>query len=167
MEELFSREIIARRVEELGGEISRFYEGKDLTVIVLMNGGAFFGCDLVRAVSIPMWFDSMRTASYVNDVRSGKVILASELKLPVKDREVLLVDDVFDSGETVKYCRKHLLSLGAKSVRCAVLMNKKLPGRDGEPDWACFTAPDRYLIGMGMDSHELYRNLPLVAAMDK
>ena len=165
MDILFSKDQIAERTAELGREITAFYTGKELTVIVLMNGGAFFGCDLARAIDLPLWFDSLRAASYVNDTRSGEVALASALKLDPAGREILLVDDVFDSGETVKKCREHLLALGAAGVRCAVLINKRVPGRQSEPEWAGFTAPDRYLVGFGLDSNELYRNLPCIGAI--
>ncbi len=165
MEEIFSKELIADRISALGRSITDFYAGKDLTIIVLMNGGAFFGCDLARAIDLPLWFDSIRAASYVNDVRGGKVALASALKLDPAGREILLVDDVFDSGETVKECKQHLLDLGAAGVRCAVLVNKKIAGRDSEPEWAAFEAPDKYLVGFGMDSREVYRNLPFVGVM--
>lgn len=165
MEEIFSKELIASRLTELGKEITDFYRGKELTVIVLMNGGAFFGCDLARAIDLPLWFDSIRVSSYINDVRGGKVALASALKLDPAGREILLLDDVFDSGETIKKCKQHLLELGASGVRCAVLVNKNVPGRESEPEWAAFDAPDKYLIGFGMDSYELYRNLPFVGVM--
>lgn len=165
MEEIFSKSDISGRIAELGREITDFYRGKDLTVIVLMNGGAFFGCDLARAIDLPLWFDSIRAASYVNDVRGGEVALASALKLDPAGREILLVDDVFDSGETVKKCKSHLLNLGAAGVRCAVLVNKKVHDRVCEPEWAAFDAPDKYLVGFGMDSHEIYRNLPYVGVM--
>ena len=166
MEVFFHRKKVAARVKELANEIAAFYEGQDLTVIALMNGGAFFACDLVREMDTPMWFDSMRASSYIHDCRSGEVKLNGELKLPVAGRNILLVDDVFDSGETIRVCRKFLLDAGAVSVKCAVLVNKVVDGRSAEPDWHGFEAPDRYLVGFGLDSEEFYRNLPYVGCMD-
>ena len=164
MDELFSVGAIAARVAELGREIGTFYAGKELTLIVLMNGGAFFGADLARAIDLPLWFDSLRTASYTNDLRGG-FQLESPPKLDPRGREILLADDVFDSGETIRNCREYLLAQGAAGVRCAVLVDKQVPGRESAPDWAAFTAPDRYLVGFGMDSREKYRNLPFVGAL--
>lgn len=161
MEELFAKERIASRITELGRQIREFYEGSDLTVIVLMNGGAFFACDLVRSMDLPMWFDSMRVSSYTHD-KKGDIRIECGLKLSVAGRHVLLADDVFDSGETMKFCRKFLMDKGALSVRCAVLMNKQVPGRTEKPDWAGFDAPDRYLVGFGLDSEEFCRNMPFV-----
>ncbi|MBE6388965.1 MAG: hypoxanthine phosphoribosyltransferase [Lentisphaerae bacterium] len=166
MEQLFSREVVSMRIKEMGRELSSFYAGRQLTVIVLMNGGAFFACDLVREMNIPLWFDSLRASSYIHDRREGKVTLTETLKLPVTGRHILLADDVFDSGETVRTCRQYLLEAGAVSVKSAVLVNKKLPGRTCEPDWAGFEAPDRYLVGFGLDSEEFHRNLPFIGAMN-
>ncbi|MBQ9786976.1 MAG: hypoxanthine phosphoribosyltransferase [Lentisphaeria bacterium] len=166
METLFAQEEVRCRIGELGAEITGFYRGMNLTIVVLMNGGAFFGCDLARAVDLPLWFDSLRASSYIHDCRSGKVNLTGGLKLPVAKRHILLVDDVFDSGETIRTCKEYLLAAGALSVKSAVLVNKEVAGRKSEPDWACFTAPDRYLVGFGLDSEELYRNIPFVGCMD-
>ena len=161
MEVLYSEKEIARRIAEMGREIAPFYAGKPLTLIVLMNGGAFFGADLARAIGQSFWFDSMRTASYIADAR-GAVRMETEPKLDPRGREILLADDVFDSGNTVEFCRKYLLERGALGVRCAVLIDKQVPGRKSRPEWAGFTAPDRYLAGYGMDFCEEYRNLPFV-----
>ena len=161
MEVLYSEAEIIRRIAEMGREIARFYAGKPLTLIVLMNGGAFFGADLARAIDLPLRFDSMRAASYVADAR-GAVRLETAPKLDPRGREILLADDVFDSGKTMEFCRKNLLGRGALGVRCAVLIDKRVPGRGSRPDWAGFAAPDRYLVGYGMDSCEEYRNLRFV-----
>ena len=166
MDVLFHREKVSAGIRELAKEISAFYQGRQLTVIALMNGGAFFACDLVREMDMPLWFDSMRASSYIHDCRSGEVKLNGELKLPVAGRDILLADDVFDSGETIRACRNFLLDSGAVSVKSAVLVNKKVDGRSSEPDWQVFEAPDRYLVGCGLDSEELYRNLPFVGCMD-
>lgn len=164
MDELFSIGQIRERVGEMGREIREFYRGRDLTVLVLMNGGAFFGVDLARAIDLPLWFDSMRVASY-SGITRGELRLESPPKLPLNGREILLADDVFDSGETIRLCKEMLLARGAAGVRCAVLINKDVPGRKLEPDWAGFTAPDRFLVGFGMDHDEMHRNLPFVGVI--
>ncbi len=164
--ELFSREAIEKKIGQMGREIAESYRGKDLTVIVLMNGGAFFACDLVRAMDMPIWFDSMRASSYIHDRRCDNVAISDTLKLPVKGRHILLADDIFDSGKTVESCKKYLMDAGALSVKCAVLLNKEVPGRTTQPDWAGFNAPDLYLIGAGLDSEEFYRNLPMVGYIE-
>ena len=165
MEEFFSREAVSVRVKELGSEIAEFYKGSELTVIALMNGGAFFACDLVREMDIPLYFDSMRISSYVHDQRTTDIKFSGELKLEVKNRHILIADDVFDSGETIRACKEYLLNCGALSVKSAVLVNKKVSNRNSEPDWACFDSPDRYIVGFGLDSEEYYRNLPFVGVL--
>ena len=166
MEILFSSESVSQRIREMGAEIAEYYRGKELTVIVLMNGGAFFACDLTRAMDIPMWFDSLRASSYLHDSRTDKVNITSGLKLPVAGRHILLADDVFDSGETIRTCREFFMNAGALSVKSAVLVNKKVAGRESEPDWYGFISPDRYLVGFGLDSEEYYRNCPYIGCMD-
>ncbi len=164
MDELISAAKVSAKVKEMGQAIGDFYAGKPLTVVVLMNGGAFFGIDLARAIPLPLQFDSLRAASYTAD-RRGRFRLEAEPKLDPRGREILLADDVFDSGETIRHCREYFLKRGAAGVRCAVLINKRVEGRASEPEWAGFDAPDRYLVGCGMDSHEEYRALPFVGAI--
>lgn len=161
---LFSKEEIASRVTELGKEISDSYRGKPLTVIVLMTGGMFFGADLVRAMDIPMWIDALSVSSYHGHESSGKLIFRSSLKLSVKDRHVLLVDEVFDTGFTLSEVRRFLESEGALSVRAAVAAIKDIPRKQPVvfPEYCAFCAPDRYLIGYGLDSHEDGRQFPFI-----
>ena len=164
---LFSRDEIHSRVVELGREISDFYRGKPLTVVVLMTGGMIFGADLVREMDIPLWIDSVSVSSYHGHKSSGELIFRSELKMDVRERHVLLVDEVFDTGFTLTNLRRYMESNGALSVRAAVAAVKEVP-REKEsilPEYCAFCAPDRYLIGYGLDSHEDGRQLPFIGAV--
>lgn len=165
---LWMRETVENRIRELGGEISAFYEKLPLTLVVVMNGGALFGAELALHITVrDLYLDSIATSSYVNDTNLGHVKLRSQLKLPVAGRHVLLLDEVLDSGNTLKRLIGDLSTLGAASVRTAVLVEKLRPHSGlAHADWTGFTAPDRYLVGYGMDSNELYRNLPYIAALD-
>ena len=109
MEVLFSAEEISARVREMGAEITRFYKDKPLTVVVLASGGIFFGADIMRAIDLPMWVDCLGVASYVNDKSSGEIRCRSCLKLDCKDRHVLIVDEVLDTGKTLFEVKKMLL----------------------------------------------------------
>ena len=164
---LFSREEISSRVADLGKEICGFYEGKPLTVVVLMTGGMIFGADLVRAMDIPLWLDSVSVSSYRGHKSTGELVFRSELKLDVKDRHILLVDEVFDTGRTLDGLRRYMMSKGALSVRAAVAVTKDIPRDPGipVPEYCAFHAPDRYLIGYGLDSHEDGRQIPFIGAM--
>ncbi len=161
---LFDETAIAQRVAELGAEISAFYAGKPLTVVTLMNGAMLFASDLVRKISnVPdLYLDSLSVSSYQNDVSSGELTIRSGLKLPVCGRHVLLLDDILDTGFTLKKTMQYLSGLGAASVRSCVLLKKETARRTEHisADWTGFTLPDHYVIGYGLDSHELYRGLP-------
>lgn len=165
VEVFYTAEQLAERVKVLGAEIAKFYQDRPLTVIALANGGVFFGCDLVRAMDIPLWFDVAAVSSYRNDVKCGEPYFRCEVKLSPVGREILIVDDVLDSGDTIRFCKEYFLKAGAAGVRSAVLIDKKLPGRKAAADWSCFDAPDLYLVGAGMDSREYYRNYPGVGVL--
>ena len=168
MKVLFSESEIAARVAETGAEITRSYQGNPLTVMLIVNGAFIFGADLVRKLDLDCWVDSFAAASYSNDRSTGTVSFRSPPKLPVEGRHILLVDEVLDSGRTMKKVAEYLRNAGAASVKCAVLVEKDIPRPDGldHADWACFHCPDQYLVGCGLDSNELYRNLPYIGVMD-
>jgi len=164
MEELFSREQIAARVAELGSTIGRFYEGKPLSLIILTNGAIFFGADLARAIPQSVLVDTLGVESYFNDKR-GELKIYAPCKMEHRGRHVLLADDVLDSGNTLKQCTAYFEQRGALSVHNAVLIRKQVSQRVFEADWFGFEAPDRYLVGMGMDLQEEYRNHPGIGVM--
>ncbi|MBO4632183.1 MAG: hypoxanthine phosphoribosyltransferase [Lentisphaeria bacterium] len=167
MEILVPEEQIARRVQELAAEITAYYREKPLTVIILMNGGLLFGADLVRAIRLPLRWDVFSVSSYANDCSSGELKIRSSLKNPVAGRHLLVVDDILDSGLTLKKVMDFFEPQGALSVRSCVLLNKHVSGKSFlRPDWVGFEIPDRYVIGYGMDSNEEYRNLPYIAVKD-
>ena len=167
IETLFSSEEIALRVSELGREISAFYQGKPLTVVVLMTGGMIFGADLVRAMDIPLWIDSVSVSSYHGHESSGKLVFRSQLKMDVAQRHVLWVDEVFDTGFTLSELRSYIKEQGALSVNAAVAVIKDVPREEGipMPEFCAFHAPDRYLIGYGLDSNEDGRQYPFIGAV--
>ena len=156
------------RVQELGAEITAAYGSEPLTMLVVMNGGLFFAAKLAEAIDMDdFYLDSIAAGSYRCNVSTGTVQLRSTLKLEPAGRHILIVDEVLDSGRTLKAIRENLLSLGALSVKTAVLVEKKLPRPDGiaHADWAGFFMDDRFLIGCGMDSNEKYRQYPGIAVM--
>ena len=167
MEVLVTEEQIARRVNELGDDISCFYEGKPLTVVILMNGALLFGADLVRAIKQPLRWDTFICSSYHNDSSSGELSIRCDLKNPVKERHVLLVDDILETGLTLKAVKENMDQRGALSVRTCVLLNKNIGGKlFMSPDWTGFDISDRYVVGYGLDSNEDFRNLPYIAAKE-
>ena len=169
MKELFSPEQIAARVSEIGCEITEFYRGKNLRVIIVANGALIFGADLIRRIDLPLTIDTVSAASYRGGKSSGHLDCRSQFKLDVAGCDVLLVDEILDSGLTLAELAQELLARGAKSVHTAVAVEKtvkRAPGGLAHADWAGFFAPAGFLVGYGMDAEEYFRNLPGIAVQD-
>ena len=159
---------VDQRVKAMGEEISQAYGEGPLTMLVVMNGGLFFAAKLAEAIDMEDFYvDSIAAGSYKNNMSSGSVELRSTLKLDPRNRHILIVDEVLDSGRTLKKICENLMAMGALSVKTAVLVEKELARPDGiaHADWAGFFMDDRYLIGCGMDSNEKYRQYPGIAVM--
>lgn len=161
---------VNRRIHVMGAEIADACGSTPLTMIVVMNGGLFFAAKLAEAIKLDdFYIDSIAAGSYKRNVSTGVVQLRSTLKLDPRGRNVLIVDEVLDSGRTLKAIRDNLLEMGALSVKTAVLVEKKLARPEGlaHADWAGYFMDDRYLIGCGMDSNEKYRHYPGIAVLSE
>lgn len=169
MEILFSEEAVSSRIRVMGQEIREFYRGREpLTLIALLNGALPFAADLMRRIDLPLWIDTLAVASYHGHESSGEQTFRSTLKLPVENRHILIADEVLDTGATLRRVTEDIKRRGALSVKTAVLIEKSIP-RPPEflhADWTGFVAPDRYLVGCGLDFNEMYRQLPFIAALD-
>lgn len=165
MKILYTSDQITERIAQMGKEITAYYTGVPLTVVALTNGAIPFAADLVRNLDLPLWLDSLSVSSYHSDQRGDILEFRSKLKLSPKGRKILLVDEVLDSGRTLRQVCNYFIERGALEVRTAVIVTKKILRSDGikKADWSGFETPDLYLIGYGMDSCELYRNLPFIA----
>lgn len=164
---LLDEKQIADRVAELGAEISKDYAGEEVIVVCVLNGAMPFTCDLMRKMDGHIVMDSIIASSYGSGtVSSGEVKIKKEMKQDVAGRNVLLVDDVFDSGLTMSLLVKNLQERGAKSVKSCVFLNK--PARrkvDYDPDYIGYDIPDAFVIGYGLDYDERYRELPYVGVI--
>ncbi|MDD2403266.1 MAG: phosphoribosyltransferase family protein [Victivallaceae bacterium] len=159
--QLISERDIAVRITEMGTDISRFYGNEPLTLIVILNGAMIFGADLARAITIPMWLDSMRTSSYISLKSSGQLDFASMPKLPLAGRHILLVDDILDTGLTLSKVSEKLNQLKPLSLRTCVLLDKQIKRVEGglsKADWCGFEIKPHYVVGYGLDAEEYYRN---------
>ena len=168
MDIIKNQQTVEARIRELGVEITEFYKNQPLTMLVVMNGGLFFGAKLAEAISVDDFFiDSISASSYKHHSSTGSVELRSFMKLEVKGRHILILDEVLDTGRTLKKIKEKLLDQGALSVKTIVLVEKNIDRPEGidHADWAGFLMEDRYLIGCGMDSDEKYRNLPCIAVL--
>ncbi len=161
---LFSREDIKKRVEELGKEITEEYKDKKLLVISLLKGSFIFTSDLVRELEIPVKIEFMATSSYGKGKESsGHVEITQDLKGTIEDYDVLVVDDIADTGLTMKFVLQYLKDKKPASIKSCVLLNK--PSRRQtklEPDYIGFTIPDRFIVGYGLNYGDYYRNMPYV-----
>lgn len=165
---LFDRHEISERVKELGREISDAYKDKDLVVISLLRGSFIFSSDLVREISIPVEIDFLTTASYGNEeVSSGVVDIVYDLRANIEGKDVLIVDDIADSGWTLKRVIEHLEKKNPKSIQICVMLDK--PSRrqvELKPNFIGFTIPDVFIVGYGLNYGNYYRNIPYIFTFD-
>lgn len=163
---LYSKEQIARRIAEIGAQITRDYEGKDLLLVGILKGAVVFFADLMRSIDLPLGIDFMALTSYgASSTTSGVVRILKDLDKPCKDKHVVVVEDIVDTGLTLKYLTDTLKVREPASVRICCLLDK--PSRrkaDIRADYVGFEVPDVFVIGYGLDYAEKYRNLPDVCA---
>jgi len=163
---LISEKRLAGRVRSLAREITREFRGRDFVVVALLNGTVLFLADLIRHLSIPLRLDFVGVSSYGRDVRPGELVFTKELRLDVRGRDVLLVDDILDTGRTLNRALQKLRGLKPRRLRTCVLLNK--PARRTErvlADYVGFEIPDVFVVGYGLDFAERYRNLPFVGVL--
>ncbi len=161
---IISEEQIRERIKEVGEQISKDYSGEKVYVLSLLRGSFIFTADLVRNIDLPTIIGFMTTSSYGHgEETSGNVKVVNDIPDNIKDFNVLVVDDIVDSGITMDFVMKHVKELGAKNVKCCVLLDK--PERrkvDIEPDYCCFQIPDVFVVGYGLNYGDYYRNIPYV-----
>ena len=166
-EVLFTEEQIAKMVERVGAEISRDYKDKNLLLVSVLKGSVVFMADLMRAITIPARIDFMATSSYGSGVKtSGVVKILKDLDLELSGYDILMVEDILDSGKTLSYLTELLQSRGPKSIRVCTLFDKP-EGREVEVEAAYVGSqiPDAFIVGYGLDFDEKYRNLPFVGVL--
>ncbi len=164
---LLSREQIAQRVKELGECIRRDFEGKKPLMVCILKGSVVFFSDLIRSVDMPLEIEFMTASSYGSaTVSSGEVKVVGALDEKIRDRHVILVEDIIDSGRTIAYIKADMLNKGVKSLTVCTLLDK--PSRrvsDVQPDYTGFEVPDAFVVGYGLDYNEHYRNLPYIGVL--
>ena len=162
---LVSHDAIQKRVKELAQEIEKNYQGKSLVVVGVLKGSFIFMADLVRHISVPLSCDFLRVSSYNKDRSTGVVRMDFDMTQPIIGKDVLLVEDIVDSGRTLSYLLKHMETKKPASLKvCSFLYKETGAGMRERVDYIGFDVPDRYVVGYGLDSEGLYRSLPYVGA---
>ena len=165
---LVSEEDVDRRIEELGKQISEDYAGKQVHLICVLKGGVFFLCELAKRITIPVSLDFMSVGSYGDGTQpSGIVKITKDLDESLEGKEVLVVEDIIDSGNTLYYLLDVLKKRGPKSMRLCTLLDK--PDRrekDVKVDYVGFEIPDEFVVGYGLDYAQKYRNLPYIGVVE-
>ena len=166
VEVLLSAERLAARIAELGAAITRDYAGKPLKLVGVLKGSFMFMADLARAIELPLEVDFIGTSSYQGTTSSGVVRITSDLSRPVGGDHVLLVEDIVDTGLTVKYLLENLATRGPASVRVCSLLHKPSRSRVEVPiDYKGFELPDVFVVGYGLDWDGRLRNLPYIGVV--
>jgi hypoxanthine phosphoribosyltransferase len=160
---------LSHRVEELAGEISRDYDGRELLLVGVLKGAVFFLSDLMRHLTVPCEVDFMAVSSYGSSTESSGVVrIMKDLDTPIEDRDVLVVEDIVDSGLTLKYLLRTLSARNPSSLEvCALLEKPERRKVDLEIRYTGFEIPNTFVIGYGLDHGERFRNLPYVAALNQ
>ena len=168
MKQLLAEEQIRTEVCRMAREIATYYATRPLTVIGVLCGSMILVADLIRCLDLPMRVGVVQARSYRGPTTTAGALTVNDSMLPdIRGRDVLLVDDIFDTGRTLAALTAQMRSLGANSVRTAVLLNKQ--GRqevDLRPDYKCFDIPDVFVVGYGLDYEDAYRHLPYVAVLE-
>ena len=164
---LLSEDEIREKVRELGGKITADYKNSNLMLVTVLKGAVVFLADLLRQIDVPAEIDFMVVSSYGSGVKSSGVVkIVKDLDVPLAGKDILIVEDILDSGLTLSYIKELLESRGPRSIRIATLLDK--PSRrkvDLQADYIGFSVPDEFVIGYGLDYDEKYRNLPYIGIL--
>lgn len=165
---LLTEKQIQDRIAELGKELSEEYAGKNPLVVGVLKGVVIFYADMVRQLTVPCQMDFMCISSYAGTESTGKMVVKKDISADVKGRHVLILEDIFDTGNSLDYTYKHLLSKEPASIKICTLLDKPERRKEGitlKADYVGFTIPNEFVVGYGLDFNEGYRNLPYVGVL--
>ena len=168
IEVLLSEEVVDQRINEMAQAISKEYEGKELHLIVILRGSVFFACELAKRLTIPVTLDFMSVSSYGSDSKSSGIVkIVKDLDDSVKDKDILVVEDIIDSGRTLSHLLELLGNRQPASMKLCTLLDK--PDRrvvEVNVDYTGFEIPDKFVVGYGLDYAQKYRNLPYIGVVE-
>ena len=165
---LISEEEVNENVCEIGARISADYRGKQVHLICVLKGGVFFACELSKRITVPVTLDFMSVSSYGDDTKSSGVVrIVKDLDEPLEGKDVIVVEDIIDSGRTLSYLMEILRGRKPASLRLCTLLDKpERRVRKVDVDYTCFEIPDEFVVGYGLDYAQKYRNLPFVGVLE-
>ncbi len=167
VEVLLSEEEVDKRIKTIGEQISKDYAGKEVHLVCVLKGGSFFMCELAKRITVPVSLDFMSVSSYGGGTQSSGIVkIVKDLDEPLKDKNVLIVEDIVDSGRTLSYLTEMMKERGAANVKICTLLDK--PERrvvDVKVDYTGFSIPDEFVVGYGLDYDQKYRNLPYIGVV--
>lgn len=164
---MYEEKEIQERIKEVAEEIDKDYVGKDVVVVSVLKGAIFFTVDLVKKMKTPIELETVQVSSYQGTESTGKINMKKDLDGSIEGRDVLIVEDIVDTGHTLKYLKEYLISKKAKSVKIAVFMDKKERRQvDIDIDYTGFVIPNKFVVGYGFDVDEKGRNIPYVGYID-
>ncbi len=167
---LIPEEEVNERISEVAAQISKDYEGNDIHLICILKGGVFFTCELAKRITVPVSLDFMSVSSYgAGTVSSGVVRIIKDLDEPLDGKDVLIVEDIIDSGRTLAYLIEVLKQRNPKRIQLCTLLDKpeRRVKKEVEVAYTCFTIPDEFVVGYGLDYDQKYRNLPYIGVVEQ
>ena len=165
---LLTEEEVDARIQEIGDQISKDYAGRQVHLVCVLKGGSFFMCELAKRITVPVSLDFMSVSSYGDDTKSSGIVkIVKDLDQPLEGKDVLIVEDIVDSGRTLSYLIKVLESRKPNSLRLCTLLDKpERRVKNVEVDYCCFEIPDEFVVGYGLDYAQKYRNLPFIGVVE-
>lgn len=166
---MFSEEEVVKRIAELGKQISEEYAGKSIHMVCVLKGASVFACELAKRITVPVYYDFIKVSSYGNDtISSGNIKISKDVDDSVEGDDVIIVEDIIDSGRTLACLMELFKERNPKSIKLAVLLDK--PDRRVTPvkvDYTGFAIPDEFVVGYGLDYAQKYRNLPYIGIVEQ
>ena len=165
---LLDEETVEKRICEVAAQISEEYKGKEIHMICVLKGGVFFMCELAKRITVPVTLDFMSVSSYGDDTKSSGVVkIVKDLDQPLIGKDVLIVEDIIDSGRTLSYLIEILKGRNPNSIRLCTLLDKpERRVKKVDVDYCCFNIPDEFVVGYGLDYAQKYRNLPFIGVVE-
>ncbi len=165
---LLTEEEVNTKIQQIGEQISKDYQDREVHLVCVLKGGSFFMCELAKRITVPVTLDFMSVSSYGSDTKSSGVVkIVKDLDESIKDKDVIVVEDIVDSGRTLSYLMEMLHGRGPATLRLCTLLDK--PDRrvvDVNVDYTGFQIPDEFIVGYGLDYDQKYRNLPYIGVVE-